>query len=128
MVQRTGAEILHRREFMIVPIPYVHAGIGLLTVSFAIPLIMRKVPMNHMYGIRVRKAFVSKDNWYELNAYGGKLFLAFGLFLLFFAFGAKDVAPQPTSIWAPVFLAGPLLLIVPIGVLINTFARRLPDR
>jgi uncharacterized membrane protein len=113
---------------MIVPVPYVHAGMGLLIASFAIPLIMRKVPMNRVYGIRVRKAFVSNENWYELNAYGGKLFLAFGLFLLVFTFLAKDVAPPPTSIWAPVFLAGPLVLIVPVLALVNAFARRLPER
>jgi hypothetical protein len=113
---------------MIVPIPEVHVGLGLVTVAVSIPLVLGKVPRNRAYGIRVRKAFVSERNWYEINAYGGKLFLVFGLFLLGFGFLTKDLAPPPTSLWAPVFLAVPLLAIVPVIALIHAFARRLPDR
>ncbi len=113
---------------MVVPIPYVHIYIGLLIALFAIPLIMRKIPMNHLYGIRIRKAFISNRNWYELNAYGGKLFLFFGLFLAAFGRWGKDFAPPPTSPWAPVFMVAPMMTIVPIIVLIKSFARRLPER
>jgi hypothetical protein len=113
---------------MIVPIPYVHTGIGALSALLSIPLILRKVPMNHLYGIRVQKAFVSNHNWYELNAYGGKLLLAFGLFLLTFGYLGRDFAPDPTSLWAPVFLVVPLVAIIPVLMRINAFARRLPER
>ena len=37
---------------MIVPVPYVHIGIGLTSILLAIPLIRRKVPMNRLYGVR----------------------------------------------------------------------------
>jgi hypothetical protein len=111
---------------MIPPI-VVHCGIGLLTTALAIPLVLRKVPMNRVYGVRVLKAFKSEDNWYEINAYGGRLFLAYGLLLTFFGIAARDLAPSPTSIWMAVFIVGPLLLIFPILVLINSYARRLPD-
>ena len=84
--------------------------------------------MNRAYGVRVKRAFSSEHNWYELNAYGGKLLLCFGLFLLGFSFFGREFAPDPTSLWAPVFLVVPLLLIIPIAVLISAFARRLPDR
>ena len=67
------------RKLMAIPIPYVHGGIGILTVLLSIPLILRIVPMNRVYGIRIRKAFISPHNWYAINAYGGKLLLAFGL-------------------------------------------------
>jgi hypothetical protein len=113
---------------VIVPIPYVHTGIGLLTALLAIPLIMRKVPMNRAYGIRVRKAFLSDSNWYELNAYGGKLFLVFGIFLAAFGWVGKDLAPPPTSPWAPVFTIAPMLTIIPILLLVKSFAGRLPER
>ena len=83
---------------MIVPIPYVHCGIGLVTALLSVPLVLRKIPMNHAYGIRIRKAFVSESNWYEINAYGGKLLLVFGLFLLAFGWLGQDFAPPPTSI------------------------------
>ncbi len=113
---------------MIVPIPYVHLGMGLVVSLVSLPLIMRKVPMNHAYGIRLRKAFVSERNWYEINAYGGRLLLVFGLFLLAVGSLGNDLAPPPTSPWAPVYLVVPLLAIIPILILINAFARRLPDR
>lgn len=110
------------------PIPYVHCGIGFVTTLVSIPLILRKIPMNHAYGIRIRKAFVSQRNWYEINAYGGKLLLVFGLFLLAFGWLGQGVAPPPTSPWAPVFMVLPLLAIVPVLALIIAFARRLPDK
>jgi hypothetical protein len=111
---------------MIPPI-VVHCGIGLLTTAFAIPLALRKVPMNGIYGVRIPKAFKSEDNWYEINAYGGRLLLAYGLLLTFLGITAHDLAPSPASIWMAVFIVGPLLLIFPILVLINSYARRLPD-
>jgi len=84
--------------------------------------------MNRFYGIRVRKAFVSERNWYEVNAYGGKLLLVFGLSLLVFGWLGLGFAPPPTSIWAPIFLTTPLLVLVPLLALFNRFAQRLPER
>ncbi len=113
---------------MIVPIPYVHCGIGIVTALVSIPLVLRKIPMNGAYGIRIPKAFVSQRNWYEINAYGGKLLIVFGIFLSGFGWLGQGMAPPPTSIWAPVFLILPLLTIIPILAQINAFARRLPDK
>jgi hypothetical protein len=112
---------------MIVPIPYVLAGLGLLLAIVSIPLVLKKVPMNRAYGIRIKKAFASQDNWYAVNNYGGKLLLAFGVFLLAFGVIGQGVAPAPTSPWAPVFLVAPLLVMVPVIMLILAYARRLPD-
>jgi SdpI/YfhL protein family len=109
-----------------IPIPYVHAGIGLATVLVSLPLVMRLVPMNRFYGVRVREAFASRRNWYEINAYGGRLLLAFGLFLIAFAYLGNDFAPPPTSLWAPVFLLIPLLALIPVLARIRVYARRLP--
>lgn len=113
---------------MIIPIPYVHCGIGLLTTLLSIPLILKKIPMNRVYGIRVRKAFASQHNWYEINAYGGKLLFAFGIFLLAYGWFSLDFAPPPTSPWTPVFLVLPLLVLVPVLAMFNAFARRLPEQ
>lgn len=111
-----------------VPIPAVHCGIGVATALVSTPLILRKVPMNHAYGVRCRAAFVSSRNWYELNAYGGKLLLAFGLFLVAFGFLTRHVAPPPSSLWAPLYMVAPLLVILPVLALIRAHARHLPDR
>jgi len=44
----------------------------LLTVGLSIPLILRKVKMNHVYGARIQKSFKLDEDWYALNEYGGK--------------------------------------------------------
>jgi uncharacterized membrane protein len=111
---------------VIVPIPYVQAGIGLATALVSLPLVMRQVPMNRFYGVRLPEAFASSRNWYEINAYGGRLLLAFGLFLIAFAYLGNGMAPSPTSPWAPVFLIIPLLVLVPVVGRIRAYARRLP--
>jgi len=111
---------------MRVPIPYVHIGLGLAVVLVCLPLVLGKVQMNRAYGIRVPEAFASERNWYALNAYGGKLFLAFGLFLIAFGFLSRGIAPSPASLWAPVFLIVPLPAVVPAIVLVKRYAARLP--
>ena len=99
--------------------PLVLVFLGLVMIAVAVPLIARMVPMNRFYGVRTRKAYASEDNWYELNAYGGWLFLGYGAFLAVMGAIGFAVAPDPTSIWAPVFIVGPLLGIVPVLVLLQ---------
>ena len=84
--------------------------------------------MNRVYGVRVRKAFVSDANWYDVNAYGGKLLAAYGLLLFAFGVATRNSAPPPLSPWSPVFIVGPLLLVFAVVALIALHARRLPDR
>ena len=38
----------------------------------SLPLIYRKIPMNRIYGIRLRESFRSEQNWYDVNEYGGR--------------------------------------------------------
>lgn len=105
-----------------------HFGIGVALVVLSIPLVARKVPMNAVYGVRTRKAFASERNWYEINAYGGKLLLFYGLLLCIFSLVAQGMAPPPSSPWSALLIAGPLVLIFPVFLLIRSFSRRLPDR
>jgi uncharacterized membrane protein len=53
--------------------------IGLLMIVLSIPLIMRWVPMNHLYGFRVPQTFSSVRVWYLANAYSGKGMLYTGV-------------------------------------------------
>ncbi len=103
-------------------------SIGVVMVVVSIPLAARMVPRNPLYGVRTRKALASDRNWYEINAYGGKLLLGYGLLLGLFSLLAEDLAPPPPSLGAALFTAGPLVLIFPILLMIRSFARRLPDR
>jgi uncharacterized membrane protein len=55
---------------------------GFITIVLSIPLVLKQVKMNHYYGIRIKKAFESDENWYRLNYYGGKLFMIAGTIML----------------------------------------------
>jgi len=46
---------------------------GLLILALSIPLIRRAIPMNDYYGFRVEAAFASKDRWYAINEYSGRV-------------------------------------------------------
>jgi uncharacterized membrane protein len=113
-------------EEYVIPAVVVHCGFGGLLAVGSVPLVLRLVPMNRVYGIRVSKAFVSDSNWYAINAYGGKVLMAYGVALFAFGLLARDSAPPPTSIWSAVFIVGPMLLVLPLLGLISAYARRLP--
>jgi uncharacterized membrane protein len=57
-------------------IPVVHLVVAILAAMLAIPLIQRKVKMNHWYGFRLPAAFESEVAWLDINRYGGRLLLA----------------------------------------------------
>jgi SdpI/YhfL family protein len=46
---------------------------GLAVLAIFLPLALRKVAMNRLWGVRVRAAFESDERWYDINAYGGRL-------------------------------------------------------
>jgi hypothetical protein len=48
-------------------------NLGVIIFIISLPLMLRKVPMNQTYGIRIKAAFKSEASWYEINAYGGRL-------------------------------------------------------
>lgn len=104
----------------------VHCGIGLLTAALALPLVARRVPMNRWYGVRIPKAFASSRNWYEINAYGGKLLLAYGLGLTAFGLLLGPLAPPRESPWMAPFIVGPLLVLFLVLARVAAWARRLP--
>ena len=79
--------------------------------------------MNRAYGIRVPEAFTSEARWYDINAYGGGLFLVYGVLLAAFGFLARDLAPPKTSLWSPVFIGAPLLVALALLPLIRSYAR-----
>jgi hypothetical protein len=66
---------------------------ALLIIGVSIPLVNRKIKMNHLYGIRIKKSFESEDSWYRINEYGGRQLI----------------------IWSiPMILAGVISFFVPI--------------
>lgn len=88
--------------------PATHAiidiGIAILFAGLSVPLIFRKVPMNHFYGIRFRQSFKSKEAWYEINEYGGKALLLSSLPILLSGVYGFLQKPQNYPLIGPVVL------------------------
>ena len=55
---------------------------GVIFILVSLPLVKKKVPMNRYYGFRIAKAFVSDDNWYKINSYGGRQFIRWAIALI----------------------------------------------
>jgi uncharacterized membrane protein len=100
---------------------------GLVVAGVSIPLILRRIPMNGFYGVRIPKSFVSDDNWYAINAYGGRVLAVagaiisvVGLIILF-----RPLTSEAAIVVAAVAPAVVLVLsIIPVLM----FARHLPSR
>jgi hypothetical protein len=56
--------------------------VGIIMFFINLPLVFRQVPMNKAYGIRLRAAFESEQRWYDINAYGGRLFAIWSSLLI----------------------------------------------
>ncbi len=63
------------------PIASIHALAALLVIGLSVPLIKRKIKRNQWYGVRIPEAFKSEERWLELNEYGGRLLLYWGILL-----------------------------------------------
>ncbi|MEM1223483.1 MAG: SdpI family protein [Verrucomicrobiota bacterium] len=55
---------------------------GLLVSLVTLPLIYGKIPMNALYGFRVKQTFESDTSWYHLNEIGGMIFSMLGFPLM----------------------------------------------
>jgi uncharacterized membrane protein len=61
------------------PVVVVHLLAAVAVVVAAVPLVQQRVKMNHWYGVRIPAAFTSEAAWFDLNRYGGRLLLIWGL-------------------------------------------------
>ena len=61
------------------PIAALHLAAGLLVIGLAVPLVRRKIRMNRWYGVRIPESYKSEKRWFEINEYGGRLLLWWGV-------------------------------------------------
>lgn len=59
------------------------AGVTILMMVVAVPLIRGRVRPNLIYGVRTPKTLGDESVWYHANAYGGRLLFGTGLVQLF---------------------------------------------
>ena len=94
---------------MILGVLYIFTGIVLILVC--IPLLHDRVKPNAFYGMRLKKAFESEENWYKINRRGAQLFIGWGGILmglgvpLFFVPIARDGLLSTILIFVPLIVA-----------------------
>jgi uncharacterized membrane protein len=99
---------------------------NLIFILVAIPLILRKVPRNPVYGFRTRKTLSDDYNWYESNAYFGRWFVVSSIIsglALFVLYSYQGLVPP--EYFVEVSLA--CLIVPPLIAVIRTllYARSL---
>jgi len=100
---------------------------GLVVAGVSIPLILRRIPMNGFYGVRIPKSFVSDDNWYAINAYGGRFLALAGAIISVIGLIIRF---RPLTGEAAIVVAAvvPAIILVLSIIPVLMFARHLPSR
>lgn len=78
----------------IIALVHVIAGVAIAAASW--PLMKRKARMNPMYGFRIAAAFESEQRWYDINAYGGRMYFRWGLAIII---AGLIGIPLPQKFW-----------------------------
>jgi len=101
---------------------------GLFIFGFSLPLVFRKVPMNELYGIRIRAAFESEQRWYDINAYGGRQFAAWSWLLIGAGVIGFFIPPGAAHAYAPVSAATVAVATMVPTILVFRWSRRRPSQ
>ena len=99
-------------------------AVGILFIGSGIPLARRRVAPNPVYGVRFAATLSDERVWYEINAQGGRHFIAIGIvYLVLLNALLLASAGETMSIALPVgFMVAALLVDT---VLLYRAARRL---
>ena len=92
-----------------------HALFSILLVLLAIPLILRRVPPNPLYGLRVPATYKDDQVWYDANAASGRDFVIFGVCMTLLTIvlqvaGVRDMAFEIA--WSVAAGAGAIYVVV----------------
>ena len=74
--------------------------LGVATGLASLPLLFGRIRPNHFYGIRIREAFSSEQNWYRINVFGARCFLRFALTILTLGIALRFYSQTP--FWLPI--------------------------
>jgi hypothetical protein len=104
-----------------------HLLAGLLIVAVSWPLIRRKIGMNRWYGIRLKAAFESEEKWYQLNEYGGRLFLRWGILVMLVGLTGLVLPPRLEFVYIWASLAVIIGSLVVVMLDLRRYTRRLQE-
>lgn len=91
------------------------AGVGLLSILIALPLIERRIKPNPWYGFRVRATLENSELWYDVNAHMGRRLLISGLITTLAAIGLY-VMPGLTMDTYAIACGGISILALSVGL------------
>lgn len=97
---------------------------ALLVGGFSIPLILEKIDMNGIYGIRFNKSFESDELWYQINKKGGQILLAWSTVLLSFGILCFFL-PQLQAPYTFMFSLAPVFCYVAAAIQCHLYAKTL---
>lgn len=100
-----------------------YIAIGVILFGLGIPLSLRKVKQNRLYGFRTKRTLADESIWYDANAYAGKLMIITGLVIAGGAtvliYAGKNLDMNSLAL---ILLA---ILVIPITIMIILSARKL---
>jgi hypothetical protein len=70
-------------------------ALGPILLLVSVPLMLRWVPPNHVYGFRIPATLRDKSVWYDANALSGRHLFVLGLVLV----GLEFVLPPSIRLW-----------------------------
>lgn len=97
---------------------------GIIVIAASLPLIRRKIKMNSSYGIKIPAAYESEQRWFDINAYGGRLFLYWGVMIVVVGLAGLIIPLHQWIVYSwssAVIILGGLLVVV---IAINQYAGR----
>ncbi|MHB8494904.1 MAG: SdpI family protein [Casimicrobiaceae bacterium] len=89
-------------------------GVSTLLIVVAMPLALRRVPRNILYGFRTRATMANDEIWYDANAYFGRALIISTLCGALVACVIYLVQPFPPAAFLPasiLLLAAPALIV-----------------
>jgi len=99
-------------------VPMVFSGTGLVMFALSLPLWLRLVPINPLYGVRLPATMKSGKRWYDVNAHAGKQLFFWSLAIIGAGIAGFFQLPrhQDSYSWAAVTLT----LLAVASVVIST--------
>jgi intracellular septation protein A len=102
------------------PIAIIHSLVALVIIGFSWPLVKRKIKRNQMYAIRIPEAFKSEERWLEINQYGGRLMMRWGIVI---AITAGIGLTLPKKYWIIYAFGALAVILVGLGIVITFISR-----
>jgi hypothetical protein len=87
--------------------------VGVLIIAVCIPLLKDKIEMNRWYGIRFKKSYESKENWYKINRYGAQRMILWSVLIVVIGIMAFFVPIGSKVIFLLIISSAPIILIIP---------------